>query len=108
MILLCGIPSETPLQLVTARLDAMEAPYLLFNQRQFENTEIQFEVSASFTGGELRYLGQHFWLAGFYAAFSPLMGRRKLPDLTRRGGGSSARGHCRLLPRPRLRFIAPP
>jgi hypothetical protein len=35
-----GIPSETPLRMVTLRLEEMGAPFIVFNQRQFANCEI--------------------------------------------------------------------
>ena len=40
MILLCGIPSETPLRLVREQLEEHHAPYILFNQREFMRSEI--------------------------------------------------------------------
>ena len=46
MILLCGIPSEPPLDLVAKGLDANGAPYAIFNQRQFATTAMSFEISA--------------------------------------------------------------
>jgi hypothetical protein len=35
MILLCGIPSETPLAMVAQQLTGLGAPFVMFNQRRF-------------------------------------------------------------------------
>ena len=46
MILLCGIPSETPLAMVRAQLDRVSVPYVLFNQRRFAAMALELELSA--------------------------------------------------------------
>jgi len=52
MILVCGIPSETPLRLVTSGLREIGADFVLFNQRQFADCEIWFEVGSQLAGSE--------------------------------------------------------
>ena len=54
MILLCGIPSETPLRMVREHLNAMHAEYVAFNQRQVADCDIRFKVSRGQVTGELR------------------------------------------------------
>ena len=47
MILLCGIPSEPSLGLVIDALERRGAPHIVFNQRDFAQAELEFEVTAS-------------------------------------------------------------
>ena len=46
MILLCGIPSAQPLRMVLDEARMMAVPHLLYNQRGFACTELEFEVNA--------------------------------------------------------------
>jgi hypothetical protein len=41
MILLCGIPTESPLALVSKALDKHDVPYVLLNQRKFSIMKAQ-------------------------------------------------------------------
>lgn len=97
MILVCGIPSETPLRMVTSRLDEMGAPFVLFNQRRFADCEIWFEVSAGDVNGEL-CLGDHVYkLQDFDAVYPRMMDDRFLPELSQEPPDSSLRRYCRSL-----------
>ena len=51
MILLAGIPSETPLAMVSQELDKLSVPHIMFNQRDFVNTELSFEISNGLVRG---------------------------------------------------------
>ncbi len=44
MILICGIPTETPVALLIQQLEERKLPYLLFNQRNFASTNIFYEI----------------------------------------------------------------
>ena len=44
MILVCGIPSETPLRMVISHLESLGVPFLVFNQRQFATSAMWFEI----------------------------------------------------------------
>ncbi len=95
MILVCGIPSETPLRMVTSRLEEMGAPFVLFNQRQFANCDIWFEVRHEEIGGELR-IGEHTYkLQEFDAVYPRMMDDRLLPELSDEPPDSSLRNYCR-------------
>ena len=54
MILLCGIPSESPLALVRGRLGDIGVAYAMFHQRRFDDMDMWFEVDGGEVGGELR------------------------------------------------------
>jgi hypothetical protein len=97
MILVCGIPSETPLRMVTSRLEAMRAPFLMFNQRDFANCEIWFEVNHTEIGGELRIGDRIYKLQEFTAIYPRMMDDRFLPELSDEPPDSSSRTYCRCL-----------
>lgn len=81
MILLCGIPSESPLALVAKGLDENGAPYAVFNQRQFANAAISFEISGGDVGGWLEMNGNGFQLDQIQGVYTRLMDFRRLPEL---------------------------
>ncbi len=95
MILLCGIPSETPLRMVTSRLEEIGAPFVLFNQREFANCETWFEVNGGEVSGELRIADHIYKLQEFAAVYPRLMDDRFLPELTDEPPDSPLRTYCR-------------
>ena len=54
MILVCGIPSETPLRMVTSNLEKIGAQFILLNQREFPKCQLWFEVKGGEITGELQ------------------------------------------------------
>lgn len=97
MILLCGIPSETPLRMVTSRLEEVGIPFVLFNQREFANCEIWFEVQDAQITGELRIGDRTYKLQDFTGVYPRMMDDRFLPELSSEPAGSSLRNYCRSL-----------
>ena len=97
MILLCGIPSETPLRMVTSRLEEVGIPFVLFNQREFANCEIWFEVQDAQITGELRIGDRTYKLQDFTGVYPRMMDDRFLPELSSEPAGSSVRNYCRSL-----------
>jgi glutathione synthase/RimK-type ligase-like ATP-grasp enzyme len=95
MILVCGIPSETPLRMVTSRLEELGAPFVLFNQREFANSEIWFEVNDGQVAGELQIRDRTYKLQDFSAVYLRMMDDRFLPELSSEPQGSSLRNYCR-------------
>ncbi|HVW85339.1 MAG TPA: ATP-grasp domain-containing protein [Bryobacteraceae bacterium] len=95
MILLCGIPSETPLRMVARRLEAADAEYVMFNQREFEACDIWFEVDAGEIRGELRIREKVWPLENFHAVYPRLMDDRCLPELEAEPPESTLRTYCR-------------
>ena len=95
MILLCGIASETPLQLVSAALDEIDEPYVLFHQRDFESASIWFEVSDCGVQGELSLGASRYRLEDFKSVYSRLMDDRALPELDNERHDSPLRRRCR-------------
>jgi hypothetical protein len=97
MILLCGIPSETPMALVRHALDELGAPYALFNQRKFASAEAAVEVAAGRVTGRFRLNGDSFALEEVTAVFTRMMDDRHLPELEGEPSGSPLRRRCRAL-----------
>ena len=95
MILLCGIPSETPLRLVTDRIESAGARYVMLNQREFSNCDIWFEIDEAGIRGELRIGKDIYSLDDFCAAYQRLMDDRCLPELEAELPDSVLRRRCR-------------
>lgn len=95
MILVCGIPSETPLRMVIDRLQSMDAPFVVFNQRETATSDIWFEIDHGNISGELRLGDRVFQLQDFTGIYPRLMDDRALPELDDQPEGSPARRHSR-------------
>jgi glutathione synthase/RimK-type ligase-like ATP-grasp enzyme len=97
MILLCGIPSESPLALVRQGLDELDKPYVLLNQRNFKIMKMTLEVDGKQTRGELRLNGDRYSLDDFTGVFTRLMDYNHLPELTDAPADDPQRQRCRNL-----------
>ena len=97
MILLCGIPTESPLALVREALDELAAPYVFVNQRKFAIMQMVLEISAGQTSGRLQVNGDSYPLAEFTGIFPRLMDHRFLPELKGQPETSPQRLRCRNL-----------
>ena len=97
MILLCGIPSESPLALVGEALDRLGEPYLWFNQRHFARTEMAFELDDDGISGWLEIDGEGIALDSVSGVYSRLMDHRRLPELQDEAADSPAERHCAAL-----------
>jgi len=95
MILLCGIPSETPLRMVTSRVEEVGAPYVMLNQRRFAECEIWFELNHGEITGELRIADDVYKLREFTAVYPRMMDDRFLPELSDEPPDSPLRSYCR-------------
>jgi glutathione synthase/RimK-type ligase-like ATP-grasp enzyme len=80
VILLCGIPSEPPVAMVSAALDELGVPALLFNQRHFAQTDLSFEVREGETLGMLTVAGRALDLREISGAYVRLMDEHALPE----------------------------
>jgi len=95
MILLCGIPTEAPLRLVTNRLIEMDADFVFFNQRDFGCSDIWFEIDHGVIRGELNIAGHTYNLQDFTGVYPRLMDDRLLPELSDEPQDSPLRAFCR-------------
>lgn len=97
MILLCGIPSETPLAMVRERLEELNIPYVLFNQRRFNEMELAFEIAGGRTSGFLKVDAELYRLEDFRGVYTRQMDDRLLPELKDQPERSPARMKSRAL-----------
>jgi len=81
MILLCGIPSETPMALVREALDSKNTPYVVLNQRKYSSMKMSMEVSGGRATGKLKLNGDSYSVDDFSGVFTRLMDYRHLPEL---------------------------
>jgi glutathione synthase/RimK-type ligase-like ATP-grasp enzyme len=95
MILLCGIPSESPLAMVAAALDARGASYRMLNQRKVATCSIAWQIDAGQIDGTLRLEHETHRLADIDAVYVRLMDDRLLPELKDAPDDSPARRHAR-------------
>ena len=83
MILLCGIPSEPPLEMVMQAAEEMRVPYVLFNQRESGWSDICFEIAGGKPRGALRLRETDWRLQDFQGVYVRLMDHRDLPERPR-------------------------
>ena len=105
MILVCGIPSETPLRLVTNSLREIGAEFVMFNQRETANCDIWFAIEDGIVTGELRIGETTYKLEEFTGLYPRLMDDRALPELDGKPEGSPKRSHCRAFHDTLLRWM---
>jgi hypothetical protein len=97
MILLCGIPSESPLVRVRERLDRRQVPYVFFSQRQFMETTMSFDVTDGEVTGELTIGDRSYRLEYFSGVYTRLMDDQNLPELRGQPADSPLRQRARAL-----------
>jgi RimK-like ATP-grasp domain len=81
VILLAGIPSETPLAMVKGQLERLGARVVVFNQRQAGSAAIALELTAGELGGWLQLDGSRYSLPDFAGIYTRLMDDQALPEL---------------------------
>lgn len=97
MILLCGIPTESPLAMVREELDELGLPYVEFNQRNFRSMEMEFEVSAGSVTGRIRIDNREYRLEDIQGVYTRLMDDQLVPELKHEPAHSPTRQYCRAL-----------
>jgi hypothetical protein len=97
MILLCGIPSETPLKRVREQAERHRVPYIMLNQRDWEDIAIEFEISGAALSGSLQFKNKALRLEDFCGVYTRLADDRSLPELDGEPEDSLRRRRCRTL-----------
>lgn len=95
MILLCGIPSEPPMAMVSSAIEEAGESCVVLNQRDVAGIDIEFQVSAGRVTGELRVYGEVHPLEHFDGVYLRLMDDRFLPEVRDDAPDSPARAHSR-------------
>lgn len=91
MVLLCGIPTESPLLLVRDRLDDMGTPFLVLSQRRFAEIPFRFRISDGCVTGEIVIDRRTYPLEDFFGVYTRLMDFRSLPEVSGDPAGSARR-----------------
>ena len=98
MILVCGIPTESPVELVIDALTDAGAPLVVLNQRSFDDIELTYDVSAGGAVDGLLSIGRRQWpLRDVAGVYTRLMDDQQLPELASEPEGSPRRRACRSL-----------
>ena len=80
MILLCGIPSESPLQLATQAAEDLGIDHLVFNQRHAWSSDISIDITKGQLSGTLLYQESEYALEEFTGVYTRLTDWRTLPE----------------------------
>lgn len=109
MILLGGIPSETPIRMVADALERESLPYVMLEQRRFMDHRLEVELEGGELRGRLQLEGRSYRLEDFQGLYSRFIDDRALPELEDEPEGSPLRLRCRNFHDAFLRFweIAP-
>jgi hypothetical protein len=91
MILLCGIPTESPLSLVRDRLETMRAPYLVVSQRRFAEIPFTFEIRGDSVTGVIAVDGRSYPLENVSGVYTRLMDYQSLPEVSAEPAASQRR-----------------
>ncbi len=97
MILLMGIPSETPLRLVREALEVRGAHVRIFNQRDAGESSIRFAISDHGVEGELVLPEGRVDLSSVTAAYTRMMDDLQLPEVEAAPEGAPIRHRVRAL-----------
>jgi glutathione synthase/RimK-type ligase-like ATP-grasp enzyme len=97
MILLCGIPSESPLAMVREALDHLGAATIVFNQRHFARAHLAFAIAHGRVTGELVIEEQPYDLEEITGVYTRLIDEQALPELRGWPAQAPERQRCRNL-----------
>jgi predicted ATP-grasp superfamily ATP-dependent carboligase len=97
MILLCGIPSESPLAMVREALAELDAPTIIFNQRDFAAAHFQFDLGQEQITGKLSVNGTRCDLSEVTGVYMRLIDEQALPEFRQLSPQSPERAQCRNL-----------
>lgn len=81
MILLCGISSESPLDLVWRRSTELGTRVVMWNQRRFDRISLKLDLDESGFGGQLQIGDQCYSLDEFTGVFLRTIAEPLLPEL---------------------------
>lgn len=105
-VLLCGIPTETPLAMVADALSQLGHPFVTFNQRYFADAHCVFDLSCGEVSGELRMGRTALSLEQVGGVYTRLMDDRRLPEYGALPHGAPERARCRELHDALVHWIA--
>src|SRR5215210_2641466 len=97
MIVLAGIPSESPLSMVRKELESMNSEFILFNQREFEQISLDFCIENKEVSGTLEIRATKYELAQIKGMYVRLMDDNFLPEIENEPPDSEKRLRSKIL-----------
>jgi glutathione synthase/RimK-type ligase-like ATP-grasp enzyme len=97
MILLCGIPTESPMALVSEALESNGKRYVVLNQRKYSSMKMSLEINRGKPSGKLQLNGDSYSVDEFTGVFTRLMDFHHLPELKDAPVNSPELNFCRNL-----------
>lgn len=94
-ILLCGIPSESPILLVKKALIKKGAHVIIFNQRLFDTHDLRLEVTRQGIQGEFFTNDSSYQLSDIQSIYPRIMNFHDLPEYKNRPSANQI--HCKKL-----------
>lgn len=94
MILLCGIPTESPLAMVRDQLRELSIPNIMLNQRLFEQSYLEYRVVSGNVSGLLNLSSGEYRLQDITGVYSRLMDSRFLPEVINEQPNSTKYQYC--------------
>jgi len=95
IVLLCGIPTESPLALVRQRLEEMGERHLVLSQRDFWRSDVCVAFHSDDIAGYVLVDGRRIALDEIKSVYTRLMDDRFLPELAAQPAGSPVRARSR-------------
>lgn len=81
VVLVCGIPSERPLAMVRAQLEALDLRHVVLSQRAFLDADLGFGVSDGAVSGWLRIGQRSYRLEEFGGVYTRVIDDQLLPEV---------------------------
>jgi glutathione synthase/RimK-type ligase-like ATP-grasp enzyme len=97
MILLCGIPTESPMVLVKEALESNGTRHVVLNQRKYSSMKMSLEIRRGKPSGKLQLNGDSYSIDEFTGVFTRLMDFHHLPELQDAPANSPELNFCRNL-----------
>lgn len=97
MIILCGIPSETPMRMVAEQVRKLSVPYVFFNQRNFAEMEISFEIIGGQVKGWINLGDQTYNLEDIHGVYLRSVACESLPEMKDEPDDSPRTCYCKKL-----------
>ena len=97
MIILAGIPSDTPLAMVRKELQSINSEFIFLNQREFEDISLEFCIENKEINGTLQIRTTRYDLNDLSGIYIRLMDENLLPEIENEPLGSEKRIRCRSL-----------
>jgi glutathione synthase/RimK-type ligase-like ATP-grasp enzyme len=105
MILLCGIPSESPIAMAREALASLAEPTVVFNQRDFSSAHFDFDLMPGSISGKLAINGNSYDLSEITGVYMRLIEEQALPEFQSLSANGPEQQQCHNLHDALLRWL---